>query len=325
MPELTYRQAINEALADALAADEDVFLVGEDIGAAGGVFKVTEGLWERFGDQRVRDTPISEQAIVGLAIGAAIQGLRPVAELMFADFAAVAFDQLANQLAKYRYMTGGQVSLPVTVRLANGAGGGFGSQHSQGTENWFVDVPGLKVVAPSTVADAYGLMRASVSENDPVLFFEHKGLFGLKEKVPDELPVAELGSSAIARTGTDVTVVAYQMMFHRAAAAAEELAADGVSVELIDPRTLIPLDLETIAASVERTARLVVVQEAPPQGNWGSALIAEVARANFESLDAPPAFVSGDPTPIPYAAKLEAAWIPDIERIASAIRGVVDY
>ena len=320
---VTYKEAIRQAMADALAADDTVFMLGEDIAAAGGAFKTTEGLMERFGDQRVLDTPISEQAIIGAAIGAAIRGMRPVAELMFADFAAVAFDQIANQLAKYRYMTGGQVTLPVTIRLANGAGAGFASQHSQPVENWFLNVAGLKIVTPGSPADAYGLFLAAVRDDDPVLFFEHKGMFNRKGELDSGGPALELGRAAVVREGEDVTVVATQLMRVRAEEAAEALAEDGISVEVIDPRTLVPLDLETIAASVERTSRLVVVQESSASGSWGATVVAGVIDASFDSLDAPPVMVCADNTPIPYAGPLEDAWIPSSDRIAAVIRTLV--
>jgi pyruvate/2-oxoglutarate/acetoin dehydrogenase E1 component len=320
MAEVTYKEAINRAIADSLAVDDDVFLFGEDVGAAGGVFKTTAGLQERFGPERVRDTPISEQAIVGMAVGASVQGLRPVAELMFADFAGVAFDQLANQLAKYRYMSGGQVTLPVTIRLANGIAGGFGAQHSQAPENWLLNVIGLKLAVPATPADAYGLLRTAIEDDNPVLVFEHKGLLNLKGELVAEPPAVELGQADVVRPGTDLTLVATQMMRHRAVEAAEELAAEGISVELIDPRTLAPLDTATIGESVDRTNNLLVVQEAPAPGSWGATLIARIVAERFDSLDSPPALLGGDDTPIPYAHTLEQAWMPSAERIAAASR-----
>jgi acetoin:2,6-dichlorophenolindophenol oxidoreductase subunit beta len=323
--ESTYRDAVNRAIAAELEADDDVFLLGEDVAAAGGVFKTTAGLQERFGARRVLDTPISEQAIVGTAIGAAAQGLRPVAELMFADFAAVCFDQLANQLAKYRYMTGGQVALPVTIRLANGAGAGFAAQHSQAVENWFLNVPGLKIVTPATPADAYALLRAAIRDPDPVLFFEHKGLLNVSGAVPDGADGARLGRADVVRAGEHVTVVASQLMRHRALEAADALAGEGIEVELIDPRTLVPFDFETVRASVERTSRIVIAQEAPLAGSWGATLAARLAIEAFELLDAPPAIVGGDDTPIPYAGVLENAWLPDARRIAAAIRATVAF
>jgi pyruvate/2-oxoglutarate/acetoin dehydrogenase E1 component len=317
---VTYKEAIRLAIADALEADDTVFMLGEDIAAAGGAFKTTEGLMERFGEKRVLDTPISEQAIIGTAIGAAIKGLRPIAELMFADFAGVCFDQIANQLAKYRYMTGGQVTVPVTVRLANGAGAGFGAQHSQTVENWFINVPGLKIAVPGSPADAYALLRAAVEDEDPVLFFEHKAMLNHKGELPAVRPPFELGRASVVREGSDVTVVATQLVRIRAEEAADGLAADGVSVELIDPRTLVPLDIEALRASVERTSRLVVVQESPAAGSWGATIVARLIEESFDAFDAPPVLVSGDDTPVPYAGPMEQAWIPSAERIKTAIR-----
>ncbi len=325
MSATTYKQAITRAMGDALAADEDVFLIGEDVGAAGGAFKTSDGLFARFGPERVLDTPISEQAIVGCAIGAAVRGLRPLAEIMFADFAGVCFDQIAVELAKYRYMTDGQVALPVTIRMANGAGAGFGAQHSQAAENWFLNVPGLKIAVPGTPADAYGLLRAAVEDPDPVLYFEHKGLFNTKGELDDAPATLPLGRADTVRAGRDVTVVATQLMRHRALEAAEALADEGVEVELIDPRTLVPLDLETIGASVDRTNLLVVVQEAPPGGSWGASLIAVLLQDRFEMLDAPPLLIATDEIPVPYAAPLEAAYLPSAERIADGIRRTLAY
>jgi acetoin:2,6-dichlorophenolindophenol oxidoreductase subunit beta len=312
--EMSFREAIRDALMDAMAADERVVSIGEDIAAAGGVFKTTEGLFDRFGAERVRDTPISEQAIVGCALGAAATGLRPVAEIMFADFAGVCFDQIANQLAKHRYMTGGQVTLPVTLRFANGAGVGFAAQHSQSVENWFLNVPGLKICVPSTPADAYGLLRASIREDDPVLFFEHKALYSLRGVV-DSSAACRLGEAAVRRGGLDLTIVASQQMAHRALDAAELLASRGVDAEVVDPRTLVPLDMETIASSVRKTSRLMVIQECPANGSWGSSLVARVASECFTDLDAAPVLISAEDTPIPFAESLESAWLPQVEAI----------
>ena len=324
MTEVSYRQAITQALADELEADERVILFGEDVAAAGGVFKATEGLQERFGAERVLDTPISEQAIVGCAIGAAIRGLNPVIEIMFADFAGVCFDQLANELPKYRYMTDGQVSVGLTVRLANGAGGGFGAQHSQSVENWFLSMIGLKIVTPATPADAYALLRASIRDPNPVLFFEHKNLYNTTGELEADVPAA-IGKAAVAREGSDITLVASQLMRYRALEAAELLAAEGVSAEVIDPRTMIPFDLETVGASLHRTNRLICVQECPQGGSWGATMVAALMAEQFESFDAPPILVGGDETPIPYSGELEAAWLPSPERIADAARRTLAY
>ena len=325
MSTVTYREALNRAMADALDEDESVFLFGEDVGAAGGAFKITEGLFERFGPQRVRDTPISEQAIVGTAIGSALMGLRPLAEIMFADFAGVCFDQIANEMAKYRYMTGGQVTMPVTIRMSNGAGAGFGSQHSQPVENWFLNVPGLKLAVPGTPADAYGLLRAAVRDPDPVLVFEHKHLFGVKGELGDAPQVVELGRAEVVRAGSDVTLVATQLMRHRAAEAAERLAAEGVEAEVIDPRTLVPFDYDTVAESIDRTNRLVVVQECPPDGSWGASLVARLASDRLEMFDAPPLLVGADDTPVPYSGALEELWLPSVERILDGVHRTLAY
>jgi acetoin:2,6-dichlorophenolindophenol oxidoreductase subunit beta len=322
--ERTYREAIALAMADEMEADPDVFCLGEDIGAAGGVFKTTEGLFARFGPERIRDTPISEQAIVGAALGAAVAGLRPVAEIMFADFGGVAFDQIANQVAKYRYMTGGQATVPLTIRMASGAGVGFAAQHSQSTEHWFLNVPGLVLAVPGTPADAYGMLRSAIRSDDPVIVFEHKAQLGDRGEVEQGRSVP-LGAAEVVREGADVTVVATQMMRTRSLEAAERAAGQGVSVEVIDPRTIAPLDTETIVASVRRTSRLVCAQEAPAAGSWGASLLAVVAEHAFDTLDAPPALVAADATPIPYASNLEDLWVPSADRILEAILGVLRH
>lgn len=322
---INYRQVIARAIGDAMRENPDVFLLGEDVAEAGGAFKTTAGLLEEFGPRRVRDTPISEQAIVGAALGAAIQGLRPIAEIMFADFAGVAFDQIANQVAKHRYMTGGQVTVPLVIRMANGAGTGFGAQHSQAAENWFLNVPGLKIVVPGTVEDLYGLLRSAIEDDDPVLFYEHKGLFALKGELPDTAHRVPLGSARVVREGTDVTVVATQQMMHRAVQAADQLAAQGISLEVIDPRTLVPFDEETVATSFRKTSKLLVVQESSPGGSWGASLIQRMASSHFEWFDGPPVLVASPETPVPYAGNLEAAWLPSVERIVQECRALVAY
>jgi pyruvate dehydrogenase E1 component beta subunit len=325
MSTITYRQAVQRALADEMEADESVFLMGEDIGAAGGPFKLTDGLLERFGSRRVRDTPISEQAIIGATIGAALQGLRPVAEIMFADFAGVCYDGIANELSKYRYMTGGQVPMAATIRLGNGAGAGFGAQHSQSVENWFLNVPGLKIAVPATPADAYGLLRAAVRDPDPVLVFEHKHLLGNEGEIAEQPKPLELGVADVVRSGDDVTVVATQWMRLRVEEAAERLADDGVSVEVIDPRTVVPFDYDTVGKSLDRTNHLVVVQECSNDGSWGATVVARLMAGHFESFDAPPLLVGGDETPIPYSAVLEEHWLPSVDRIVDGIRRTLAY
>jgi len=318
MSAITYRDAITRALADELAADERVILIGEDVGAAGGVFKATEGLFDRFGPARVRDTPISEQAIVGTVLGAAVMGLRPVAEIMFADFAGVCYDQIANQLAKYRYQSGGQATVPATLRMASGGSVGFGAQHSQCVENWFLNIPGIKLCLPGTPADAYALLRAAIRDDDPVIVFEHKALYPQTGEPADAaLPI---GRAEVVLRGDHITVVAAQLMRQRAEAAAAVLRAEGVECELIDPRTIAPLDVETILASLGRTGRLACVSESPAAGSWGQAVIAECTAAGFELLDAPPLMIAADPVPVPYAKSLEDAALPSAERIAAGLR-----
>ena len=319
---VTYREAVIRALADELESDPNVVMIGEDIGAGGGVFKATDGLHARFGSRRVRDTPISEQAIVGAVLGAAVSGLRPVGEVMFADFAGVCYDQIVNQLAKYRFQSGGQVGVPATLRMAGGGSLGFGAQHSQCVENWFLQTPGLKLCVPATPGDVYTLLRAAIRDDDPVIVFEHKALYNISGELPDG-PALPIGKAEIVRPGTDVTVVATQLMRHRAAQAAEELAGEGISCELIDPRTVAPLDTATITESVGRTGRLVCVQEAPAAGSWGQAVIATLAVEAFELFDAQPALVAADPIPIPYASSLEDATLPNAARIAAAVRQVI--
>ncbi|OLF05171.1 alpha-ketoacid dehydrogenase subunit beta [Actinophytocola xinjiangensis] len=322
---MNYRQVIARAIGDEMAADDRVILLGEDVAAAGGAFKTTVGLLERFGPQRVRDTPISEQAIVGAALGAALMGLRPVAEIMFADFAGVCFDQLANQLAKYRYMSGGQFRVPVTIRMANGAGAGFAAQHSQPAENWLLNVPGLKIAVPATVADLYGLLRTAIRDDNPVVVFEHKNLFAVKGEVGPDAALVPLGVADVVRRGGDLTVVATQQMRHRAVEAAGRLAADGVEATVIDPRTLVPFDDETVVASLTETSRLLVVQEGPAGGSWGASLVARIAQDHFDLLDAPPVLVASDDTPVPYAGPLEDAWLPTVDRIVDQAHRQLAY
>jgi pyruvate/2-oxoglutarate/acetoin dehydrogenase E1 component len=322
---MTYRDAVAEGLAREMRRDPAVVCLGEDIGAAGGVFKTTVGLLAEFGPARVRDTPISEQAIVGMAMGAAMTGMRPVAEIMFSDFLACCWDYLANEIPKMRYMTGGQVTVPLVVRTANGGGLGFGAQHSQAVENWALAVPGLKVVAPSTPADVIGLLAAAVRSDDPVVFFEHKGLFASKGEAPPDDHVVPLGQAAIARPGTDVTVVALAATVPIALAAAGELAASGVSAEVIDLRCLVPLDMATVLASVGRTSRLLIVEENPYQGGWGGTVASIVADEGFETLDAPIRRVAAQCVPLPFADALEDEVIPTTAKVSAALRALLDY
>jgi len=320
MAEITYRQAVAAGIAQEMRRDSSVVLIGEDVGAAGGVFKLTEGLFDEFGPNRVRDTPISEQAIVGAAMGAAMTGLRPIAELMFSDFFAVTWDMVANQIAKTRYMTDGQVSLPLVIRTANGAGLRFGAQHSQSVENWAMAIPGLKVVAPATPADMVGLMAAAIRDPDPVIVCEHKALFATKGDVPDGELIDELGTARVVRTGSDATVVALAAMVPRALGAAEHLADDGVELEVIDLRSLVPLDTATILESVEKTSRLFTVEENPRLCGWGAEIASIVADEGFYSLDAPIVRITTPHIPLPSAAALEDVALPSIERIIETIR-----
>jgi acetoin:2,6-dichlorophenolindophenol oxidoreductase subunit beta len=320
MAELTYRQAVAAGIAQEMERDSSVVLIGEDVGAAGGVFKLTEGLFDRFGSDRVRDTPISEQAIVGAAMGAAMTGLRPVAELMFSDFFAVAWDMVANQIAKTRYMTDGQVSIPLVLRTANGAGLRFGAQHSQSVENWAMAIPGLKVVAPSTPADVVGLMAAAIRDPDPVIFCEHKALFAIKGEVPDGEHLVPLGEAAIVREGADCTIVAIAAMVPRALEAAGRLASDhDINVEVVDLRTLVPLDTQTILASVKKTSRLFTVEENPRLCGWGAEIVSIVAEEAFYSLDAPIVRITTPHIPLPSASALEDLAIPTVDRITETV------
>jgi pyruvate/2-oxoglutarate/acetoin dehydrogenase E1 component len=323
--ELTYRGAIAYGIAQEMRRDPNVVLIGEDVGAAGGVFKLTEGLFDEFGPDRVRDTPISEQAIVGAAMGAAMTGLRPIAELMFSDFFAVAWDMVANQIAKTHYMTDGQVSLPLVLRTANGAGLRFGAQHSQSVENWAMAIPGLKVVAPSTPADVVGLLAAAIRDPDPVIFCEHKALFANKGEVPDGEVVDVLGTAKIVRGGKDLTIVALAAMVPRALEAAERLATEqGVDAEVIDLRSLVPLDTATILGSVARTSRLFTVEENPRLCGWGAEIASIVADDGFYSLDAPIVRITTPHIPLPSAAALEDLAVPSVDRIVNTIKRRLD-
>jgi acetoin:2,6-dichlorophenolindophenol oxidoreductase subunit beta len=322
---ITYRDAVADGLAREMRRDPAVVVLGEDIGAAGGVFKTTVGLLAEFGPDRVRDTPISEQAIAGMAMGAAMTGIRPVAEIMFSDFLACCWDYLANQIPKTRYMTGGQVTIPLVIRTANGGGLGFGAQHSQAVENWAAAVPGLKVAAPSTPADVIGLLAAAIRSDDPVVFFEHKGLFASRGPAPPPDHLVPLGQATIIRPGTDITVVALAATVPLALAAADQLAGSGVSTEVIDLRCLIPLDMATVLASLARTSRLLIVEENPYQGGWGGTVAAIAADEGFELLDAPIRRIAAACVPLPFADALEDEVIPTTAKVTAAIRALLDY
>jgi pyruvate dehydrogenase E1 component beta subunit len=318
--ELTYRDAVARGIAQEMARDDDVIFFGEDVAKAGGVFKATVGLYEQFGPRRVRDTPISEQAIMGAAMGAAMTGLKPIAEIMFSDFFAVCFDYIANEFSKSRYMSNGQLKCPLVVRTGNGAGSRFGAQHSQSVENWCMMIPGLKVVAPSNPRDVIGLMAAAVRDPDPVIFFEHKSLYAVKGEVPDGEIVDTLGSAKILRPGRDATLVALALMVPRALDAAERLARDGIDCEVIDVRSLVPLDTQTILGSVGRTHRLFTVEENPRLCGWGAEIVSIVADEAFYDLDGPPVRITTPHVPLPAADILEDMILPTAERIAATVR-----
>jgi acetoin:2,6-dichlorophenolindophenol oxidoreductase subunit beta len=322
---ITYREAVSEGIAREMRRDPSVVCLGEDIGAAGGVFKTAAGLFEEFGAGRVWDTPISEQAILGAAMGAAMTGMRPVAEIMFSDFFACCWDYLANEIPKVRYMTGGQVTVPLVVRTANGGGLGFGAQHSQAVENWALTVPGLKIAAPATPADVVGMMAAAIQSDDPVVFFEHKGLFASKGAPAPPDHVVDLGQASVARAGSDVTLVALASTVPLALAAAEQVSSSGISVEVIDLRSLIPLDMATVLESVQRTSRLIIVEENPYQGGWGGTVASVVADEGFESLDAPIRRVAAACVPLPFADALEQEVIPTTAKVVAAIRSLASY
>ena len=320
MAELTYREAVARAIGQEMERDPSVYFLGEDIAAAGGVFKTTEGLLERFGPDRVRDTPISEQAIIGAAMGAAMNGLRPIAELMFSDFFAVCWDMVANQIAKARYMTNGQVALPIVIRTANGGGVRFGAQHSQSVETWMMAIPGLKVVVPSTPVDMIGLFAAAVRDPDPVIVVEPKVLYASKGEVPEGEVVDELGVARTVREGEDVTICALGAMVPKALEAADRLADEGVAADVIDVRSLVPLDVRAIAESVERTGHLVTVEENPRLCGWGAEIASIVADEKFYALDGPIVRVTTPHLPLPSADVLEDAALPSVDRIVDGVR-----
>lgn len=317
---MTYAEAIREGLRIKMKQDENVYILGEDVGAFGGCFGVTAGLFAEFGEKRVRDTPISEGAIIGCAIGSAATGLRPVAELMFIDFLTVAMDMVVNQAAKMRYMFGGKINLPLVIRVPAGAGVQAAAQHSQSLEAWVTHVPGLKVVYPSSAKDAIGLMLASIEDDNPVIFIEHKLLYAVKDEVPEDIKPIPLGVADIKREGTDVTVVATGKMVNNALEAAEQLSKEGISVEVIDPRTLYPLDKKTIFDSVEKTNKVLVVTEENKRGGYGGEISALISEECFDNLDAPIVRIGALNTPIPFTPVLESFVIPNTEDIVNGIK-----
>ncbi|HYP22510.1 MAG TPA: alpha-ketoacid dehydrogenase subunit beta, partial [Actinomycetota bacterium] len=323
MAELTYREAVRDAMSEAMRRDEDVFIMGEDIAEMGGSMGVTQGMLEEFGPDRVRNTPISEMAIVGAGIGAAMAGMRPIVEIMYQDFTTLSMEQLVNQAAKHRYMSGGQLKVPLTVRTQGGAGWSPGAQHAQQLEAWFVHVPGLKVVFPSTPEDVRGLLFASIYDDNPVVFFEHRTLYGIKGTVPDEVEPIEFGQGRVHREGEDVTVVATGRLVHEALAAAEDAEKEGISVEVFDPRTLLPLDEDGVVASVKKTNRCVVAHEAVVRMGFGAEIAALVQERAFDYLDAPVARVGSRFAPLPFAPVMETYVVPHQEDVLAAIKRTV--
>ena len=323
MPELSYREAVRDALATAMRQDEDVFIMGEDIAEMGGSMGVTQGMLAEFGAERVRNTPISEMAIVGAGIGAAMQGMRPVVEIMYQDFLSLSMEQLVNQAAKHRTMSGGQVKVPLTIRTQGGAGWSPGAQHAQQLESWFVHVPGLKVVYPSTPEDVRGLLWSSIYDDNTVIFFEHRLLYPLKGEVPDEIEPIELGKARVMREGSDVSVVAIGRMVPEAMQAALDAEKEGISVEVIDPRTLLPLDEETIIASVKKTTRCVTAHEAVTRGGFGAELTAVVQHGAFDYLDAPIERVGAKFAPLAFAPAMEQWVVPHSADVLEAVKRTV--
>ena len=322
MRELTYLDALNEALREEMERDENVFLIGEDIGPFGGVFGVEKGLWEKFGEKRVRQTPISEDAIVGTAVGAAMTGLRPVAEIMYIDFITCCMDQVVNQAAKLRYMSGGRLKMPLVIRAQGGGGTAEAAQHSQSLEAWFMHTPGLKVVMPSTVYDAKGLLKTAIRDDNPVIFLEHRLLYNIKDNVPEGEWTVPFGKAEVKQEGKDITVVATSLMVHKALEAAKELV-DSISIEVIDPRTLVPLDTNTILESVKKTSKLLVIHEAPTIAGVGAEIVRQVVEGAFDYLDGAPRVLGGRSIPMPYAPALEKACIPQKEDIVKFIKEMI--
>lgn len=323
--EITFSEALREAMIEEMERDPSVFLMGEDVGLFGGVFGVSAGMVEQFGERRVRDTPISEAAIVGAGLGAALVGMRPIVEIMFADFTTVAMDQIVNQVAKARYMSGGKANVPLTLRVVNGAPGSAAAQHSQSPEAWFMNVPGLKIAIPATPYDAKGLLKTAIRGEDPVMFFEHKMLYAAAGHVPAEDYTVPFGEAALRREGTDATVIAIGGVLPNVLAAAEQLAGDGISVEVIDPRTLVPLDTAALVESVKKTHRAVIVHEAHRRAGPGAEIAAVLAEEAIGYLDGPVIRVATKNVPFPYHPDLEKFILPGVDDIAQAVAGVVNY
>src|SRR5690349_16274482 len=323
MPEISYREAVRDALSHAMREDDNVFIVGEDIAEMGGSMGVTQGMLAEFGADRVRNAPISEMAIVGAGVGAAMQGMRPVIEIMYEDFLTLGMEQLVNQAAKHRTMSGGQLSVPLTIRTQGGAGWSPGAQHAQQLESWFVHVPGLKVVFASTPEDVRGLLWASIQDENPVVFFEHRTLYPIKGEIPDEIEPIPIGKARIHREGEDVTVIATGRLVHESLQAAEEAAKEGISVEVVDPRTLQPLDEETLVASVKKTNRAVVAHEAVTRMGFGAEVAAVLQYQAFDWLDAPIERVGSKFTPLPFAPVMESFVIPHADDVLAAIKRTV--
>jgi pyruvate dehydrogenase E1 component beta subunit len=324
MPEQTYIEAIRSGLAEEMARDPAVYVLGEDV-TLGGPFGATKGLAEEFGANRVINTPISEGTVMGIAIGAAAAGLRPVVEVMFMDFITLGMDQLVNHAAKLHYVSGGQLKVPLTVRVQAGVSGSAGAHHSQSFESWFMHVPGLKVIVPSNAADAKGLLKSAIRDDNPVLYIEHRGLYWTRTEVPDGDHIVPLGAAALLRVGNDVTVLAFSRMVQVALEAAGELELQGISVEIIDPRSLYPLDLDKIAASVRKTSRLVIVHEAVQTGGTGAELAARVQEAALDYLDSPIIRVGAPFTPVPFSPALEKEFLPTKDAIVKAVHQTIRF
>lgn len=323
MREITYRQALNEALSEEMERDQSVFLMGEDVAVYGGAYGVTLNLMQKFGEKRVRDTAISEAAIIGAGLGAAITGMRPIVEIMYIDFMGICLEQIGNQVAKIRYMFGGKTRVPLVIRTEGGAGRTLGAHHSQSLESWFMHVPGLKVVMPATPADAKGLLKSSIREDNPILFIEHKMLYNVKGPVPEGEYLLPIGKADVKRPGKDATVIAYSRMLYFALEAAKRLAEEGIEVEVIDPRTLQPLDMETIAESVRKTHRAIIVEEDTKTGGTGAEIGMQIMENCFDYLDAPVLRIAGADVPMPKSAVLEKLAIPDADRIYREIKSLV--